>query len=98
MAFLFPVCAILRSINFRCTDFNTDLAGVCRLRARAPKTLSSLLNLVEIALATQQLALLATRIALCGICRNQNFEIRLSIFGKKFLPFPFSPFLFFLIQ
>ena len=23
---LFPVCAILRSINFRCADFNTDSA------------------------------------------------------------------------
>ena len=51
---LFPVRAILRSINFRCTDFNTDSAdacifkitnsyGVCRLRARVHlKTLSSL--------------------------------------------------------
>ena len=42
---LFPVRAILRSINFRCTDFNTDLAfsyGVCTLRARVHlKTLST---------------------------------------------------------
>ena len=53
---LFPVRAILRSINFRCTDFNTDSAdacilvmacvyGVCTLRARVHlKTLSSLLK------------------------------------------------------
>ena len=51
---LFPVRAILRSINVRCTDFITDSAdaciwhlsyGVCRLRACAHlKTLSSLLN------------------------------------------------------
>ena len=42
---LFPVRAILRSINFRCTDFNTDSADACILvmacadcaRARAPK-------------------------------------------------------------
>ena len=48
---LFPVRAILRSINFRYADFNTDSAGVhlsygvCRLRARVQlKTLSSLLK------------------------------------------------------
>ena len=42
---LFPVRAILRSINFRCTDFNTDLADACILvmacvdcaRGRTPK-------------------------------------------------------------
>ena len=41
---LFPVRAILRSINFRSTDFNTDSADACSLvmgvyiaRARAPK-------------------------------------------------------------
>ena len=28
---LFPVRAILRSINFRCTDFNTDSADACIL-------------------------------------------------------------------
>ena len=28
---LFPVCAILRSINFRYADFNTDSADVCIL-------------------------------------------------------------------
>ena len=28
---LFPVRAILRSINFRCADFNTDLADACIL-------------------------------------------------------------------
>ena len=28
---LFPVPEILRSINFRCTDFNTDLADACIL-------------------------------------------------------------------
>ena len=28
---LFPVGAILRSINFRCADFNTDSADVCIL-------------------------------------------------------------------
>ena len=40
---LFPVRAILRSINFRCTDFNTDSADACILvmailvpRGRAP--------------------------------------------------------------
>ena len=38
---LFPVRAILRSINFRCTDFNTDSADACIL---VMKTLSSLLN------------------------------------------------------
>ena len=50
---LFPVRAILHSINFRCADFNTDSAdaknlsyGVCRLRTRVQlKTLSSLLKL-----------------------------------------------------
>ena len=42
---LFPVRAILRSINLRCTDFNTDSADACILvmacvdcaHARAPK-------------------------------------------------------------
>ena len=49
---LFPVRAILRSINFRCTDFNTDSADACFLVmacvdcARVHlKTLSSLLNI-----------------------------------------------------
>ena len=28
---LFPVRAILRNINFRCADFNTDSADVCIL-------------------------------------------------------------------
>ena len=48
---LFPVRAILRIINFRCSDFNTDSADACILVmacvgcARAHlKTLSSLLN------------------------------------------------------
>ena len=49
---LFPVRAILRSINFRCADFNTDSADACILvmafvvlRASVQlKTLSSLLE------------------------------------------------------
>ena len=48
---LFPVRAVLRSINFRCADFNTDSADACILVmacvdcARVHlKTLSSLLN------------------------------------------------------
>ena len=51
---LFPVRAILRNINFRCTDFNTDSADACilvmacTLRARVHlKTLSSLLNVTK---------------------------------------------------
>ena len=57
---LFPVGAILRSINFRYADFNTDSADVCilvmacvnggcRLRARVQlKTLSSLLKVIPL--------------------------------------------------
>ena len=48
---LFPVRTILRSINFRCTDFNTDSADACILvmacvdLARVHlKTLSNLLK------------------------------------------------------
>ena len=48
---LFPVGAILRSINFRCADFNTDSADACILVMACVdcvrvqlKTLSSLLK------------------------------------------------------
>ena len=33
---LFPVRAILRIINFRCTDFNTDSADACILASKNP--------------------------------------------------------------
>ena len=53
---LFPVRAILRSINFRCTDFNTDSADACILVMACVKcarvhlkTLSSLLNSENVA-------------------------------------------------
>ena len=51
---LFPVRAILRSINFRCTDFNTDSADACILVMASVdcarvhlKTFSSLLNPIQ---------------------------------------------------
>ena len=53
-------------------------------------------NPVENAFATQQLAFLATNVVDSGIRRNKNF--RLFDFWKFFFAFPFSPFLFFLLQ
>ena len=58
-------------------------------------------NLVENAFATRQLALLATRIAFYHDIFDRacaEIEIRLSEFFNFFFPFPFSPFLFFLLQ
>ena len=66
---LFPVRAILRSINFRYADFNTDLADACILvmacvdcaRACSLKTLSSLLKLSFKAHARAYEAVLVSR-------------------------------------